>query len=235
MSQENTEQTLDLAGNEPDVQEETAAQQPPPGNGGLPPAVLEELQQLRQTNRMREEELHNLRVATLRSAAPQYDPVEAAYAQLQKDADPDAFKYIGPVVKPLLAELHAQRQLNAQLSENVNFLAQRDREREVHTQLAQLIPDLPKIGPQLLELVGKLHPAQQRLYADNPSLFVPLAESLRAGGATKTRAAARAVTTMDTGGGADRVIPTTADAISAMNPNGKEFAALQRSFYGGEV
>lgn len=236
MSQEFTEANLNPAEPAPDAIPEPSNQAPPAG-GQLPPGVVEELQNLRAVNRMREEELHNLRIATLRSATPQVDPVEAAYQKLQASADPDAFKYIGPVVKPLLEELHAQRQINEQLTENVNFLAQRDREREVHTQLASLIPDLPVLGPKLLELTRNMPPAQQKLYADNPALFVPLAEVLRANGGGKRASAAaqRAVTTMDTGGGADRVIPTTADAVAAMDPASKEFQALQRNFYGGEV
>lgn len=239
MSPENEEVTLDLSGGEDagTQPQEPEVQAPPAQQAQLPPAVLEEIQRLRHNVDQRDQELHQLRIATLRSASPQVDPVEVAYRKVQGQTDPDAFKYIGPAIKPLLEELALQRAQNEQLSQHIQILAQHDRERETHTQLAQYIPDLDQIGGQLLELVGKLPPALQKQYADNPGLLIPLAEAVRGQVQTGSKkvTAARAVASMDTGSAGGRVIPTTADAIQAMNPNSKEFAAMQRAFYGGDV
>ena len=208
-----------------------------PRQHGLPASVIEELQNLRQENRQRSEELHQARMAMLNQASqqPRMDPVEIAYQKLQSQTDPDAWKYIAPSIKPLLAELASMRDRETQMSQQLEFLTRRDRERETHTQLASLIPDLDSVGPRILEMMKDLPPQVQKMYADNPALFVPLAKSLREGRpmtSKKAVEAARAAVSMDTGGSADRVVPLTADAIGRMDPNSKEFAALQRGFYG---
>lgn len=234
MSQENQEPLDTTGGENAGTQPEVQAA---PQQVSLPQGVIEEMQRLRSDVHRRDEELHALRIATLQSAVPRVDPVEAALQKVAKDTDPDAFKYIAPALKPILEELAAQRALNQQLQSNVQFLAQRDHERETHSQLSQFIPDLDVIGPRLLELVEKLPANVKKQYVDNPALFIPLADAVRnqsAAVVAKNRGA-RAATVMDTGGTTDRVIPTTADAISSMNPNSKEFAALQRSFYGVDV
>jgi hypothetical protein len=240
MSQEeNTEVSSDLS----NPGEQTPENAPKPEgqgrSGGLPPAVIEEMQALRAENRQRSDELHALRLATLRSAAqgPQYDPIEVAMKKLEAVADPDAFKYVAPMMKPILQEVAAMRERNEQLEQQVVFLSRRDRERETHTQLATMIPDLNVIGPKLLEHIEKLPASAQQLYADNPQLFVPLAEAIRGSslpGKKGNAAANRAIATMDTGSN-DRGTPTTADVIANLDPRSKEFAALQRNFYGGDI
>ena len=234
MSQEDQNPNLENAGG---TDGEAPEVQQAPQQVSLRPAVLEEMQRLRSDVHRRDEELHALRIATLQSAVPRVDPIQAALQRVEKETDPDAFKYIAPALKPILEELASQRALNQQLQSNVQFLAQRDHERETHTQLSQFIPDLDVLGPRLLELVEKLPANVKKQYIDNPALFIPLADAVRnqsATGVARNRGA-RAATVMDTGGTTDRVIPTTADAIGSMNPNSKEFAALQRSFYGVDV
>jgi hypothetical protein len=238
MSQENNEVILDPQGGEDgSVEQEPEVQATPAPQHQLPPAVIEEMQRLRQDVNRRDEELHALRVATLRSSTPQENPVEVALRRIQAKTDPDAWKYIAPALAPVLEELAMQRAANEQLQQNVQILAQRGRELETQSQLAQYIPDLDKVGPALLDLVGKLPPQIQKQYADNPALFIPLAEAVRGQGTGASRrvAGARAAASMDTGGAGGRVIPTTADAIQAMNPNSKEFQAMQRAFYGADV
>lgn len=215
---------------------------PPEGGGrqaGPPPALLEEIRNLREENRRNSEALHQAHIALLGQQSStresRVSPVDVAYKKLEANADPDAWKFIGPVVRPLLEELANSRDREVQFSNQLEFLTRRDRERETHSQLANLIPDLDVVGPKMLSLLQDLPAEVQQMYAANPALLVPLAKSIRTGQpmtGKKAVEAARAAVVMDTGGSADRVIPMTADAIGKLDPNSKEFAALQRNFYG---
>lgn len=208
----------------------------------LPPAVAQELAALREEKRLADERAHAANLALLSSLqpsqAPQVDPVEAAYKQIEKETTPEAFSYIGPVIKPILKEMFAmKRDLEEARSIGSTAMARLD-ERDVHARLATLIPDLPKISNQLLALVKDLPEEDQRRYADNPILFVPLARALKSG-ASPARAAAvaeagaaAARAGVDLGDTGARALPLTADKLAGINENSKEFAAIRANFYG---
>lgn len=226
--------------NTPETQEMTETQEVNSGETE-PSAQPEEripvsaLQEERERRRAIESELHELRSALLRNvnAAPQQDPIESALGRIAKNSDPDVFKVLAPTLRPLLEELHGLRQVTAEQQSALQYFAQRDREREAHSQLSTLIPDLPQIGGDLLKYVQKLPGDVQKMYADNPALFVPLAEAVRTmqKGNGKAVQAARAATTMDTAGtGARNVNPP--DPTENMKPGSKEFEAFREAFWG---
>jgi len=236
MSQETQDNTLEsqemTESAETTQVEATQVAEPEAQERGIPVAALQEE---RQRAARLESELHELRTSLLRSAnaSPQHDPIEAALSRMAKGQDPDVFKVLAPSLRPLLEELHGLRQATAQQQEAINYFAVRDREREAHSQLSTLIPDLPQIGNELLRYVQKLPGDVQKMYADNPQLFIPLAEAVRGqkGGGARAVQAARAATAMDTS-----VSPgargTTADPVESMRPGSPEFEAYAAAFWG---
>lgn len=205
-------------------------------------ALIAERQAAQQEVRQLREELHALRTATLQQAsAPQQnvDPVGNALKRIEKDMDPDAFKFTAPGTKLILEELHAMRlredalmQRNQYLEQTVSEIAQEARSRKVYSQLSQAIPDLDKLGPIMIEHLGKQSVEMQQKYINDPSLLIPLAEAFRAAGVKpgKNVQAERAKVGMDLGAG-ERATPITASDVERMKPGSAEFEKHREAFW----
>lgn len=249
MSQEFPENTADYFEEpmneqvEEQVEEAVEASEPvAPANQ----ALIYELQQERFANRQAREELHFLRTATLQQASyanQGVDPIESAMSRIKKAADPDAFKFVEPMLRPVVEELLNSRRSNEelfkrnqQLENGLNFIAQKDRERDSHSQLAQAIPDLPTIGPRILEIVGRMPAEMQAKYAADPSLLLPIAELVRgtSGKGGSNARAAQAKVAMDIGGSSSGATSFNTGDVSSMRPGSKEFEAERSRFWGSD-
>ena len=205
-------------------------------------ALIMERQAAQYEARQLREELHALRTATLQQAsAPQqnFDPVGNALKRIEKDMDPDAYKFTAPGTKLIIEELNAMRerqdalmQRNQYLEQTVSEIAQDTRSRKVYAQLSQAIPDLDKLGPIMTEHLGRQSVEMQQKYINDPSLLIPLAEAFRAGSAKpgKNVQAERAKVGMDLGAG-ERATPTTASDIERMKPGSPEFEKERSKFW----
>lgn len=211
-------------------------------------ALIAERQAAQVEARQLREELHDMRRAMLQRAMLQQaavppqnqDPIGTAMKRIESKMDPDAFKFTAPMGEMILQELHAMQQRenalierNQYLEQAVNEIAQDAKSRKIYAQLAQAIPDLDAIGPQLTAMLGKYPADVQQMYIDNPKLLVPLADSLRTTTGAKPGKnvqAERAKIGLDLGVG-ERATPITANDIQAMKPGSAEFEKERAKYW----
>ena len=203
-----------------------------------------------------EEEVHALRMAHLQAGqamaprAPERDPVDVAMERLVKSAGwDDAMNTVmGPALRPLLQEIAYLREMDerkneefARVTQQIQALSERDRLANQNQQLAQMIPDLDKVGPLILDHLKDMPDAVKQTYAANPQLLIPLANALRASNGVATpksqrgTQAARAATALDTGAAPSAPLTLDAPTLASMRPGSKEFEAVRRDFWGGDV